>query len=109
MLYHDPEGDKLAHQKFCFVADKIEANPALLRIPLENIGRWLGRGHWAERELNQWRQWIEAAQTSAGGMKRMLDLLRDDSEEAREWKGFSPFAGVLSPSERQGFLCASRH
>jgi hypothetical protein len=109
MPYHDPEGDRLAHQQFCLIADKIEADPALLRIPLENIERWLGRGHWAGRELNQWRQWIETAQDSPAGMTRLLDLLRNDSEEAREWKGFSPFAGVLTPEERQGFLCASRH
>ncbi|MFO1484442.1 MAG: hypothetical protein U1F71_13870 [Verrucomicrobiaceae bacterium] len=109
MPYHDPEGDRLAHQQFCLIADKIEADPALLRIPLENIERWLGRGHWAGRELNQWRQWIEAAQVSPAGMTRLLDLLRDDSEEAREWKGFAPFAGVLTTEERRGFLCASRH
>jgi len=109
MPYHDPTGDRLAHQQFCLIADKIEAEPALLRIPLENIERWLARGHWAGRELSQWRQWIEAAQASAGGMKRLLDLLRDDSEETRDWKGFSPFAGVLTTKERQSFLCVSRH
>lgn len=109
MPYHDPEGDRLAHQQFCLIADKIEADPALLRIPLENIERWIARGHWAQSELSQWRQWIGSAQTSSSSMKRLLELLRDDSEKAREWKGFSPFAGVLTPTERQNFLCASRH
>jgi len=109
MPYHDPEGDRLAHQQFCLIADKIEADPALLRIPLENIERWLGRGHWAVREWNQWRQWIDSAQTSPSAMKRLLELLRDDSEEARELKGFAPFAGVLTTEERRGFVCASRH
>lgn len=109
MPYHDPEGDRLAHQQFCLIADKIEADSALLRIPLENIERWLGRGHWAGRELNQWRQWIEAAQTSPTSMQRLLDLLRDDSEEAREWKGFDPFPGVLGEQELEPLTWISRH
>lgn len=109
MPYHDPEGDRLAHQQFCLIADKIEANPALLCIPLENIERWLGRGHWAVRELSQWRQWVEAAQQSPAGMNRLLDLLRDDGEEAREWKGFDPFPGVLGESELSPLTWTSRH
>ena len=35
--YHDPEGDRMAHLQFCLIADKIEADPSLLRIPLANI------------------------------------------------------------------------
>ncbi len=107
--YHDPEGDRMAHLQYCFIADKIEADPTLLRIPLANIARWLGNGHWAKKELAQWRTWIEAAQASRQGMQRLLDLLRDDSEESREWKGFEPFPGVLNTQERRQFLCTSRH
>ena len=45
------------------VADKLErADPAsreaLLRIPLENIDRWLANGHTAPHRLEQWRQII---------------------------------------------------
>jgi hypothetical protein len=71
--------------------------------------RWLASGHHVKREFAQWREWIEAAQQSGMGMKRLLGFLRDDSEAARDWKGFSPFAGILSKRERQAFLCASMH
>ena len=109
MTDSDSEGDVRAWKRFCLIADKIEADPSLLRIPLANIARWLGNGHWAKVELGQWREWLEAAQTSPQGMQRLLDLLRDDSEESREWKDFAPFAGILSTVERRQFLCTSRH
>lgn len=109
MADSDSEGDLLAWKRFCLMADKIEADPSLLRIPLENIERWLGQGHWAKRELAQWRQWIEQAQASPEGMVHLLALLRDDSEEARDWKGFSPFPGVLTKEELRPLLWTSRH
>lgn len=109
MPYHDPTGDIMAHRQFCLIADKIEAAPALLEIPLANIARWLGHGHWAVRELGQWRDWIVAAQQNRAALQRLLDLLRDDSEDARDWKGFSPFPGILTSPERRQFLCTSRH
>ncbi len=109
MPYHDPTGDIMAHRQFCLIADKIEADPRLLEIPLSNIARWLGNGHWAVRELGQWRKWIVSAQQSPPALSRLLDRLRDDSEEARDWKGFSPFPGILSSPERRQFLCTSRH
>lgn len=109
MPYHDPTGDLLAFRQFCRIADKIEADPAVLEIPLANIRRWLGDGHWAKRELGQWRRWIEDAQSSPEGLGFLLALLRDDSEESRDWKGFSPFPGILTKAERQEGLCISRH
>ena len=44
------------------VADKLERDPALLRIPLENIDRWLANGHTAPHRLEQWRRIILRAQ-----------------------------------------------
>jgi len=32
-------------------ADKLEWDPALLRVPLENIDRWLANGHPAPQRL----------------------------------------------------------
>ena len=109
MTETDSEGDILAHQRFCLIADKIAADPSLLAIPLDNIQRWLGNGHWAKRELTTWKGWIEAAQTDAAALQHLLDLLRDDGEESRDWKGFSPFPGVLNKKERQQTQWTSRH
>src|SRR2546425_12563307 len=82
------------------VADKLERDPSLLRIPLENIDRWIARGHTAPHRLEQWRQIILRAQQSAEGLQELLALLRDRSEETQRLRDFAPFAGVLTAAER---------
>ena len=98
------------------IADKLErADPAsreaLLRIPLENIDRWLANGHTAPRRLEQWRQIILRAQQSPGGFAELLALLRDRGETATHLKTFDPFPGVLTTMERRQVLlqCAYAH
>lgn len=87
------------------VADKLEqadpaARAALLRIPLDNIDRWLANGHTAPHRLEQWRQILQRAQESPAGFSELLRLLRDGSEPAQRCKDFAPFAGVLTRQER---------
>jgi hypothetical protein len=87
------------------VADKLEqtdpaTRAALLRIPLDNIDRWLANGHTAPHRLEQWRQILRLAQDSPPGWAELLRLLRDDSESAQRAKDFAPFAGVLTRQER---------
>ena len=93
------------------VADKLERDPALLRIPLENIDRWLANGHTAPHRLEQWRQIILRAQESSDGFQALLQLLRDRSETATHLKSFDPFPGVLTTMERRQLLltCAFAH
>jgi hypothetical protein len=88
------------------VADKLDqADPvsraALLRIPLENIDRWLANGHTAPHRLEQWRQLLLRAQASPEGFLELLRVLRDDSEPAQRLRDFAPFAGVLTLAERR--------
>jgi hypothetical protein len=83
-------------------ADKLALHPELLTVPLDNITRWVASGkHTAAsvKRLEQWRTWILEAQGDETAFRRLLDLLRDDSEEARHWKSWSPFAGVLEAGE----------
>lgn len=94
------------------VADKLEKDPSLLHVPLENIGRWLTDGvlstpGWFVR----WRELLESAQSDAVALRRVLELLRSDTEEARRWRDFSPFAGVLSSAERRQIIrqCSYSH
>ncbi|GDY23385.1 hypothetical protein LBMAG56_47320 [Verrucomicrobiota bacterium] len=89
------------------VADKLgQADPAaraaLLRIPLENIDRWLANGHTAPHRLEQWREILVRAQLSPEGFAELLELLRDRREAAIHLKIFGPFAGVLTTLERRG-------
>lgn len=93
------------------IADKIERDPSLLRIPLENINRWLARGHTAPHRLEQWRGLITKAQGGDEGLRHLLALLRDDREEAVHLKSFDPFPGVLTREERRQVIaaCAYAH
>lgn len=84
------------------VADKLERDRSLLRIPLENIDRWLVNGHTAPHRLEQWRQIILRAQESEDGFEVMLNLLRAHDEASARLKDFAPFAGTLTREERRG-------
>ena len=88
------------------VADKLEradgtTREALLRIPLENIDRWLANGHTAPHRLEQWRLILVRAQQTEAGFQELLRLLRDTSDMAQRLKDFAPFAGVLTREERR--------
>lgn len=98
------------------VADKLEradaeSRAALLRIPLENIDRWLANGHSAPQRLEQWRQILLRAQQSPDGLEELLRLLRDRSEATERLREFAPFAGVLTAAERLPFIrqCVYSH
>jgi hypothetical protein len=83
------------------VADKIERDPSLLRIPLENIDRWLANGHTAPHRLEQWRQIILRAQESPAEFQQLLTLLRENNPATTRLREFAPFAGVLTARERR--------
>ncbi len=84
------------------VADKLEIDPSLVRIPLENIDRWFSQGVLSAPEwFQRWRELLERARHDAASLRSVLMILRTDTEEARRWRDFSPFAGVLSAEERR--------
>lgn len=83
-------------------ADKLERDPALLRVPLENIDRWLANGHPAPQRLEQWRQIVTRAPASPEGLRELLALLRDRGEGTERLREFAPFAGVLTAADRRG-------
>ena len=102
-------GDEVSAERFRLIADKIEADPALLEIPLANIARWLGKGHSAKSRLEGWRTMIHDAQTSDEGMAQLLFILRDQEWESVQWKDFSPFPGILNKVELDRMPWTSAH
>ena len=88
------------------VADKLEQDPGLLRIPLENIDRWLSNGYSAPQRLEQWREIILRAQASPEGFEELLGLLRDRTDATERLREFGPFAGVLTAAERRQAVSA---
>ena len=102
-------GDTVSADRYRLIADKIEADPTLLDIPLANIARWLGNGHSAVKRLEGWRRMILDAKDSREGMEKLLFILRDQDWESVMWKDFSPFPGILSSSELNRFSWSSSH
>jgi hypothetical protein len=102
-------GDEVSADRYRLIADKIEADPSLLDIPLANIARWLANGHSAVKRLEGWRRMILDAKASREGMARLLFILRDQEWESVMWKGYSPFPGILTKSERENMSWNSRH
>lgn len=108
ILNEMPHDIKTLHD---LVADKLEQNPSLLSIPLENIDRWTRECHSAPHRLEQWCQIILRAQETPEGFQSLLNLLRDHGETAERLKEFAPFAGVLTAAERQTVIreCVYSH
>ncbi len=102
-------GDEVSAERYRLMADKIEADPTLLEIPLANIARWLSQGHSAVKRLEGWRSMIHDAQTSREGMEKLLFILRDEEWESMMWKGYSPFPGILTKEELARLSWSSRH
>lgn len=102
-------GDEISAERYRLMADKIEADPTLLEIPLANIARWLGNGHSAVKRLEGWRTMIQEAQTTREGMEKLLFILRDEEWESMMWKGFSPFPGILTKEELARLSWTSSH
>jgi hypothetical protein len=81
------------------VADKLRRDPALLRIAKDNLVRWRERA--TPNDLVYLREWERILEA---GLDPALAVATEDSEHASALRQSSPFAGVLSPSERAAFL-----
>jgi hypothetical protein len=71
--------------------------------------RWLAQGHTAAKQFARWREVILEAQSSDAGLKKLIELMRDESWDAMFFKEFEPFAGVMTDEESLQFLCSSAH
>ena len=79
------------------VAAKLEAQPELLNVARQNLNRWLSMRPAAA--LREWEAILDRAPVS-----EVIDLLRARNPDAARLRQSSPFAGVLSRSERQSIL-----
>ncbi len=84
------------------VAEKIRRDPMLLRIAKANVDRWRARATPNDQYLTEWERLIEA------GVETALAVVTEDSEKASALRQSSPFAGILTTSERTAFLKAWR-
>lgn len=79
------------------VAAKLEAHPELLDVARANVRRWLRANPAAA--LHEWAYLLDATPLPA-----LIVLLRSSDERATRLRQSSPFAGVLTPQERQVIL-----
>jgi hypothetical protein len=93
------------------IADKVEHNPAAVNVALATLSKWEALGEAPSDRLATWRRILCDAKKGKVGMKRLLVVLRDESESNRRLLDFGPFAGVLTREERRKvFLkCAYDH
>jgi hypothetical protein len=83
------------------VAQKIQRDPTLLRIAKTNLARWRTRA--TPNDLHYLREWERLLEV---GLDAALAVATEDSERASALRQSSPFAGILTPSERITFLKA---
>ena len=79
------------------VAARLEAQPQLLEVARANLRRWLAARPAAV--LREWQRLLDSLP-----LPQLVQLLRSPAEEAVRLRQSSPFAGILSPAERQAIL-----
>ena len=83
------------------IADKVEANPAVVKMALATLTEWEAMGVAPPARMAAWRQLLRDAKKGKDGLKRLLEVLRDESAPNRRLLDFAPFAGVLTREERR--------
>jgi hypothetical protein len=81
------------------VAARLEAQPQLLEVARGNLQRWL-----TTSDAGVLREWWQLLNTTP--LPALLVLLRSPGEEGARLRQSSPFAGLLTPQERQSILDA---
>ncbi|MGJ8634288.1 MAG: hypothetical protein ACSHX7_10240 [Luteolibacter sp.] len=76
------------------IATHISAHPDDLRIPLENITRWLELGRVHPAPLHDWRARIHAAQTSKSSFDELINFIATPNHDSERIKSCSPFVGL---------------
>ena len=84
------------------IAQKIERDRELLRIPRRNLDRWRARWTAPPAWFEEWRRIL------ARPWAEIAALISEPSENATRLRQSSPFAGVLSAAERKRIYEAFR-
>ena len=76
------------------IARHVEANPADLRIAIENLNRWEALGRVHTGPLEQWRQRILPALESRDAFRSLISFLKAPNHDSEPIKSCSPFVGI---------------
>jgi hypothetical protein len=101
MRHQDIDARSLAMHRL--IAEKIRRDPALLEIARARVERWQTQPDRADsRYVDEW------ARVLASGLAATLSVATEESERATTLRQASPFAGVLTETERLDFLASWR-
>jgi hypothetical protein len=81
------------------LADRVEAAPECLSLPLANIERWLARGRIQAAPLLEWRRRLETALANPEAFGALIAWMRADNHDSEPLKSCSPFPGLLTERE----------
>jgi hypothetical protein len=85
------------------IAQKIERDRRLLEIPRNNLRRW--RSRWGEDVPGWYREWGDIVKRP---WPEIAAIITEPSEEGARLRQSTPFAGVLSTTERRRIYEAFR-
>ena len=80
------------------MAERIRRDPSLLRIPRQNIERWLALDAYDEGEKRSVLEWAPLLEETQ--LDELIKRMTDPGEEGQRMRQSSPFVGVLHPGER---------
>ncbi|PCI24777.1 hypothetical protein COB57_03320 [Candidatus Peregrinibacteria bacterium] len=78
------------------IADKLEKDPELWTIPMENLKRWMKL--WGEPVAPPHLEWLTLLQERS--KEEILQILRSPDQKANQLRQSSPFSGILTEKER---------
>jgi hypothetical protein len=87
------------HRLWNALADRVEAAPHSLALPLGNIERWLAHGRLQATPLLEWRKRLEQARAVPEAFAALIEWMRADNFDSEPLKSCSPFPGLLSEME----------
>lgn len=98
---HWREADRRAMERARMIVAKIDANPELIKIGIENMKRWKRqRNGYQPRCLDEWEEWFASGEPWEHIRTRLLE----DSDEGQRLRTSHPFAGVLTQEERESIF-----
>ena len=92
-----PEIDRMVLELTRIAVKRIDADPNLVRIGLENIERWTqSKGGYLPRCHAEWKALIERHP-----WKELREMLLEESDEGQRLRSSHPFKGLVTEAERR--------
>ena len=95
-----PHIDRRMLEMARLTAEKIDRDPELLQIAIDNLERWAHMDdHGLSRALAEWKDLIDRH-----SWPELRAILVQDTDEGQRLRSSSPFSGIISEEERMAIL-----